>query len=272
LSIPSLSDRFPPPDRPFAEDYAERHRDLLRAVLSDQGLLEPFGSGRQLPSGYGVGFDERVVEYPWLLTRRPGGHVLDAGSALNHEHLVDRFVPEFDSLTIVTLEPELVAFTERKISYVYGDLRDLPFRDDWFDAVVSLSTLEHVGMDNSSYGSGAPVSNDPDSDLALAVAELRRVLKPGGELLVSVPFGAPENHGWFRQFGTEDLDLLVGLLEPSELSVEIFRYDLGGWKRSKRGAASGASYHQATGDPAEDRAAAARAVACISARPTVPRP
>src|SRR6266576_4374690 len=100
LPTTDLSDRFPPPDRPFAGDYAERHRALVGAVLGDPGLLVPFTSGAQLPDGYGVGFDERVVEYPWLLTRKFGGRVLDAGSALNHEHLLDRFVPEFDTLTI----------------------------------------------------------------------------------------------------------------------------------------------------------------------------
>jgi SAM-dependent methyltransferase len=126
--------------------------------------------------------------------QRASGRVLDAGSALNHEHVLDRLLPEVESLTIVTLEPEAVTFTERKISYVYDDFRDLPFRDGHFDGVVSISTLEHVGMDNHSYGSRASASDNPDAELALAIAELRRVLKPGGDLLVSVPFGGYEDH------------------------------------------------------------------------------
>jgi SAM-dependent methyltransferase len=263
-----LAASFAPPERPFAGDYAERHRAFLQAVLSDPVLLEPFAHGRQLPASYGVGLDERVVEYPWLFASRLRGRVLDAGSALNHEHVLDRLLPQIESLTIVTLEPEAVAFTERSISYVYDDLRDLPFRDGRFDTVVSLSTLEHVGMDNTSYSSRASVSDDPDAELALAVAELRRVLKPGGELLVSVPFGTFEDHRWFRQFGNRELDLLVKLLEPAELALEIFRYDADGWSRSDRRAAADASYRPPTASPAEDRAAAARAVACVRARPT----
>ena len=262
----SLSQRFPPPRHPFAEDYAERHRAFLDAVFTDAALLTPFATGRQLPSGYGVGFDERVVEYPWLIARGQRGHVLDAGSALNHEHILDRFVGEIESLTIVTLEPEAVAFTERKISYVYGDLRDLPFREAWFDTVVSLSTLEHVGMDNTAYGSRALVADDPDAQLGLAVAELCRVLKPDGELLLSVPFGAFENHRWFRQFGSRELDLLLELLEPAVLTVEIFRYGADGWTRSDRRAARNASYREPTDPTAKDFAAAARAVACVRAR------
>ena len=41
----------------------------------------------------------------------------------------------------------------RGISYVYCDLRDLPLRDAFYDTVISLSTLEHVGMDDEHYGS-----------------------------------------------------------------------------------------------------------------------
>lgn len=105
------------------------------------------------------------------------------------------------------------------------DLRDLPYRDNWFDTVVSLSTLEHMGMNNASYGSDLSPANDPDAALAAAVAELRRVLKPGGALLLSVPFGASEDLGWFRQFGERELDWLLALLGPEEAEVEFFRYD-----------------------------------------------
>jgi SAM-dependent methyltransferase len=262
---PSLAARFPAPSAAFDGDYAERHRTFVSAVLGEPALLEPFERGRELPHGYGVGLDERVVEFPWLLSRRPGGRVLDAGSALNHEHVLDRFLPRFESLTIVTLAPEAVAFPQRGISYVYGDLRDLPFRDAFFDTIVSLSTLEHVGMDNTRYSASAARANDPDAELGRAVAELRRVLKPAGTLLVSVPFGRSEDHGWFRQFGPEELDRLVERLEPRTAEVELFRYGADGWCRSDPGAAARAEYRPPTAPPAEDRAAAARAVACITA-------
>ncbi len=259
--------RFPPPELPFAGDYFERHKAHLDAVLTEPALLDVFRRREALPLNYGIGLDERVVEYPWLLGARPKGRVLDAGSVLNHGHVLDRFLPEIESLTIVTLEPEHVAFPERKVSYVYEDLRDLPFRDDRFDTVVSLSTLEHVGMDNATYGSATSRADDPDAELAAAVAELRRVLKPDGLLLLSVPFGALEDHGWFRQFDQALLDRLLGLLSPLDIEVDVFLYSAAGWQRSDQLLAGSAAYRVATEPVAVDRAAAARAVACIRARP-----
>lgn len=264
---PALLERFPPPDEPFAGDYSEHQTRFLTALLTEPALLEPFAREEALPRGFGVGLDERVVEYPWLLAAEARGRVLDAGSVLNHALVLDRFLPTFDSLTIVTLEPEAVAFTDRKVAYAYDDLRDLPFRDGRFDTVVSLSTLEHVGMDNTSYGSELGRTENPGAALELAVSELVRVLSPDGTLLASVPFGAPEDHGWFRQFGGKELDELCQMLEPADIALQFFRYDGDGWRRATRDEAADAQYRAATASPADDRAAAARAVACIRARP-----
>ena len=258
-------ERYPPPEEPWTQVYGERHRDLVSEALDDESLVESFRDGRRLPLGYGRGFDERVVEYPWLLAQRPDGRVLDAGSTLNHAHVLDRLLPRFDALHIVTLAPEAPSFPERRISYVYADLRELPYRDAFFDTAVSLSTLEHVGMDNSVYGLGEGRAADPDAELARAVAELRRVVRPGGLLLVSVPYGRSEDHGWFCQFDRAAVERLVAMARPRGASVTVFRYTKSGWDRSGLKRASGARYRDYGGDPrpVDDLAAAARAVACL---------
>jgi len=55
----------------------------------------------------------------------------------------------------------------------------MKFADDFFDSIVSIETLEHV------------------PELAAAAAEISRVLRPGGELLITVPnrWFPFENHG-----------------------------------------------------------------------------
>lgn len=104
-----------------------------------------------LPEGWGRWLDERAVEYPWLFSRLPGspGKVLDAGSVLNHATIIGHEKLANKSLFISTLAPEKENYCDRGISYVYEDLRESCYRDCYFDWVVSISTLEHVGMDNT---------------------------------------------------------------------------------------------------------------------------
>ncbi|HET6562543.1 MAG TPA: methyltransferase domain-containing protein [Marmoricola sp.] len=59
-----------------------------------------------------------------------------------------------------------------------GDALDLPFPDGEFDRVVAAEVLEHI----------------PDD--AAAIAELARVLRPGGTIAVTVPRWLPEKICW----------------------------------------------------------------------------
>ena len=61
-------------------------------------------------------------------------------------------------------------YREDRLEVVYADARELPFPDEAFDVVFSLSSIEHFG------GPG---------DVARAAREMGRVLKPGGHALVA---------------------------------------------------------------------------------------
>lgn len=259
-----LARRFPPPDVPWSEEYTDSHRRFLAEMLETERVLDRFASGRRLPHAYGVGLDERVVELPWVLAQRPYGRVLDAGSSLNHAHVLDALLPRVDALHVVTLAPEERSFPERGVSYLYADLRDLPLRDGFYDTVVCVSTLEHVGMDTGRFGAGTARNPDPAAEARNALAELRRVLKPDGTLLVTVPYGRREDHGWFRQFGREDVDELLGEL-GAQAKLTVYAYSPRGWELSSLDKAAEARYHEHGSDPKPvlDRAAGARAVVCV---------
>jgi SAM-dependent methyltransferase len=261
----AFADRFPPPEQPWTHEYADIHRRLLGEVLDDPELLSRFEEGARLPSGYGVGLDERVVEFPWLFGQGLRGRVLDAGSALNHEHIVDRVLPLAKEFHIATLEPEERSYPDKGVSYVFADLRDLPYRDRYFHTVVCLSTLEHIGMDNTRYGVAAPRAEDPGRELHRAVRELIRVAASGGRLLVTVPYGRGEDHGWFRQFDRRHVEALLEALDGTP-SATVFSYAESGWQVSDLESAADSRYRDFSADPrpVADRAAAARAVVCIA--------
>ena len=216
--------------------------------------LDRFAPGGDLPAGFGAKANERVVEIPWLLALRPSGRVLDAGSSLNHREYLDRLQPLVDELHIVTLAYEGVAYPERGVSYVFADLRALPYGDGYFDTVLSISTLEHVGMDNTGYAAGAGSSENPLAETDRAVRELARVVRPGGRMLVSVPYGRREDHGTFRQLDREDLDRLAAAAGPKDARITVYRGDAVGWQLSDLDGAADARYQIGF---------AAEAVACL---------
>ncbi|MBA2616446.1 MAG: methyltransferase domain-containing protein [Actinobacteria bacterium] len=263
--VAAAAERLPPAFDRLVRPRRFQQRRLVTQTLDDAGLLGRFERGEPLPAGYGVGLDERVVEYPWLLAQRPSGRTLDAGSVLNHAHILPRFLPRLASLDVVTLAPEREAFPDQGVSYVYADLRELPYRDNVFDTVVCVSTLEHVGMDNTAYGSDAPRAADPGVERSRAARELRRVTAPGGRLLVTVPVGDPDDLGWIMPFSDRDLAALVAAVEPASETRTVFRYTREGWQVSDAASVAGARYRTPSLEPQpDDLAARARAVACVA--------
>lgn len=257
--------RFPPVE-PNTLEYLASQRALIGSLLADERWRAIFGGAGELPAGLGAGFDERVVEYPWLFSRGLRGRVLDAGSVMNHRHVVEPLLDAADDVTIATLAPEPVAFTELGVSYLYADLRELPFRDDWFDEVICLSTLEHVGMDTAIYGATTPRADDPQAEAALALRELLRVTRPGGRVHLSVPFGRSEDLGWLRQLDRAEVDDLYARAGVAPREETVFRHSPAGWRRVDADEATDASYNLGPAR-ADDLAVAARAVLCATLSP-----
>lgn len=68
------------------------------------------------------------------------------------------------------------------VTFRHCDLTDTHFKDNLFESVSCLHTIEHIGLGR--YGD----TINPDGDKE-AIAELKRIVKPGGDLFVSVPVG-----------------------------------------------------------------------------------
>jgi len=184
----------------------------------------------------GAGIDERVVEYPWLFERVAAvadrhARVLDAGSVLNHWRVLDQWRSAgFPPVSIVTLGYEGFARVANDVRYEFADLRRLPYRDEWFNVVLCLSTIEHVGMDNRIYGSNVEAASNPTTEARRAMAELHRVTAPGGTLLLSVPYGARSNRGWFRILDAEELEQLTSAPGWERTQSRFFQATKTGWR------------------------------------------
>ncbi len=256
---------------PWSPGYLDWRDDEICRALGDPDVLAAIRAGA-FPERYGVGLDERIAEYGWLFSRmRPGVETfLDAGSTFNFAHLLETPAVATRRTYIYTYHPESPSFPQKRVSYVYGDLRTLPFRDGYFDEVVCQSTLEHIDMDNSIYGYTLEPRHAPherNSGYLAAVSELVRVLRPGGQLLITVPFGAYEDHGFFQQF---DGDMLERLLQPlrdaGEVRTQFLRYTPTGWTfASQEACRREQSHNPHTGrGKLDDGAAHCRAVCCVA--------
>ncbi|HEV2723386.1 MAG TPA: methyltransferase domain-containing protein, partial [Thermoleophilaceae bacterium] len=159
--------------------------------------VEHISDGRYVPDIHGEWTisPEHHARYRAAATLVGGRAVLDAGCGVGWGSLL-LAEADPDSLVAVDISPVAIeAARERAgaaaVDFKVGDLEDLPLDDDSVDVVVCYEAIEHVYRP------------------AVALDELRRVLRPGGILLISspnrgvYPAGNPFH---FHEFTTEELE------------------------------------------------------------------
>ncbi len=215
---------------PWSLGYSQYKFNFIRETVEHN--LSSF-KDKKLPSGYGFGLDERVVEYPWFFARLRDNHkvLLDAGSTLNQPDILNLPVLRDRKLYISTLDREGTYNAPCQPEYVYEDLRHSSFKGEFFDAIVCLSTLEHIGMDNTFlYTDNESKKENNRWAFLEAVVEFKRLLKKGGTLYVTVPYGRYKNHGWFQVFDAEMVQKVLDKFGPSSFLVDYFKYEHRQWQ------------------------------------------
>lgn len=122
---------------------------------------------------------------------RPDSLVLDAGAGFGRhafqlargghrvvalDYAADEVTGTRNTFAAMAEAGEITA--DRFVGVLRGDATALPFADASFDGIVTSEVLEHVQADTA------------------AIAEMRRCLRPGGVLAVTVPTWLPEKINW----------------------------------------------------------------------------
>jgi SAM-dependent methyltransferase len=129
--------------------------------------------------------DGRIIEYAFAIEKLivlGAGKTLDVGCTARLNYLP----PTLCSLgwEVWGIDLREFKFRHSNFHFVLGDIRKTDFPDNFFDAVYAVSTLEHIGL-SGRYGI---TKKDTGGD-ARAVEETARILRPGGRLICTVPWG-----------------------------------------------------------------------------------
>jgi O-antigen chain-terminating methyltransferase len=197
--------------------------EFQEMTLVDEGVRLVLSGGVVAAEPFGAGRSERVVEVPWVIGRYRGEkRALDIGYA----NAPPAYLRALLRLAVPDLHVVDVAMAELPDALrTCADVRALPYASASFDLVVCISTLEHIGRDNRRYGVEVDDSGADD----VAIAEMARVLRPGGRLLVTVPYGAAEDHGWFVQYDRVQWETLIATAPLDVAAHDLFRLAPEGW-------------------------------------------
>jgi hypothetical protein len=163
---------------------------------------------------------------------------------MNTDFTLGLLFRQFEDIHFLNLVSEPL-FRHGRVSFHAQDIRtcDLPERS--FDVVTCLSTIEHVGGDNS-YNEFSPNgtaevarSHGGGPGWPPAWEKLLRLVKPDGLLLVRTPFGAGCWRDGEYEFGPSDVAALRADAgrRGHGVTARVFGKDAGGWRFCSDGTA-----------------------------------
>ncbi|MGA9154913.1 MAG: class I SAM-dependent methyltransferase [Candidatus Nitrosopolaris sp.] len=181
---------------------------------------------------------ERVVEYGFLARNlqphKINMRILDVGSGPS---AVTNALSSFGNnkkwdvfgIDIAKELPKLFKEGKEKSPVVLlrMDARMIGFRDEVFDKVICISTIEHIGMPATHH----LVSEYDALGDVTALSEIFRILKKGGKAILTIPYEDKNIHGYIREHRIYNSSMLARLITRFHVKKkEYYIYVDGKWK------------------------------------------
>ena len=228
-------------DPPANPDVSNGYLDLLSTGSAEDGAV-PKNTGA-VQAAWASPIGSMLYDNAQALTRRvlsawqhpvewlnipPGGIALDVGSGPGNvtASLARAAGPDGLALGVDISVPMLTravrAEAGPQVGFLRADAQRLPLRDHTIDAIVSIAVLQLI------------------PNPAAALAEMARVLRPGGRLAVMVPTAGRAARFWrmLPSAGAHafDDDEIGDILEDNGfVSVRVKNFSAFQWVRGKRG-------------------------------------
>lgn len=228
-------------DPPADPDVSKGYLDLLGTDAAQDGAVEkntgPIQAAWASPIGSMLYDNAQALSRRWIsawqlplqwLAVPQGGIALDVGSGPGNvtASLAHAAGPEGLGLGVDISEPMLARAVRNEagpqVGFIKADAQRLPLRDNTIDVAVSTAVLQLV------------------PDPAAALAEIARVLRPGGRLAVMVPTAGRLARYWrlmpnvgAHVFGDDEIG---DVLEDNGFaSVRVKNFGTFQWVRAKKG-------------------------------------
>lgn len=156
--------------------------------------------------------NERIVEGPYVYRAlgavKAGASVLDVGAAES----TLAFSLASLGYDVTALDIRDYSLAHPRLRVVTADILDWETSES-FDVVLCVSTLEHIGLD--AYGAA---TRDDSADQT-AIERLRALTRPGGILVLTVPFGPGSSDETQRSYDRPKLERLLGDWTVRDLTI-----------------------------------------------------
>lgn len=122
---------------------------------------------------------------------------------------------QYVAVTMIDIRP--INLKLKNLNFKKGSILEIPFEDNSLESISSLCVVEHIGLGRY----GDPIDSWGSEK---AIEELKRVLKSGGNLFISMPVDS-ENRLYFNAHRAFTRDYILSLFKELMLVEEKYIYD-----------------------------------------------